>query len=119
MANTKRLPLALCASLAIIIPTPIRANLTDADFLAQSRAAMSKMMNAMDVSPSGDVDADFVSMMVPHHQGAIDMAAAELRFGRNVALRRIAQEIVVTQRDEIVAMRRALVTNNPGAAGNQ
>jgi uncharacterized protein (DUF305 family) len=69
---------------------------------------MSKMMTAMDVQPTGDVDEDFESMMVPHHEGAIDMAISELRFGRNVALRRIAQEIIVTQADEIVAMRRAI-----------
>ncbi len=119
MVNTKLLPLALCTLLATLIPTSIRASLIDADFLAQSRAAMSKMMNAMEVAPSGDVDADFVSMMVPHHQGAIDMAEAELRYGRNIALRRIAQEIVVTQRDEIVAMRRALVIQTSGAAGHQ
>jgi uncharacterized protein (DUF305 family) len=46
--------------------------------------------------------------MVPHHQGAIDMARAELLYGRNVKLRRIAQEIIVTQQQEIAAMRLAL-----------
>jgi uncharacterized protein (DUF305 family) len=44
-------------------------------------------------------------MMVPHHQGAIDMAELELRYGRNPRLERIAQEIVVTQQQEIAAMR--------------
>ena len=48
------------------------------------------------------------AMMIPHHQGAIDMAAAELRYGRNERLRRIAQEIVVDQQQEIAAMRLAL-----------
>jgi uncharacterized protein (DUF305 family) len=62
----------------------------------------------MDIAPSGNVDEDFVAGMVPHHQGAIAMAEAELRFGRNPALRRIAQEIIITQQDEVVAMRRAL-----------
>jgi len=47
-------------------------------------------------------------MMIPHHQGAIDMAQAELRYGRNEQLRRLAQEIIVTQQQEIVAMRLAL-----------
>jgi uncharacterized protein (DUF305 family) len=46
--------------------------------------------------------------MVPHHQGAIDMAIAELRFGRNERLRRMAQEIIVTQQQEIAAMRLAV-----------
>jgi YVTN family beta-propeller protein len=69
---------------------------------------MATMMAAMGVAPSGDVDADFVAMMVPHHQGAIDMARAQLRYGRNEQLRRLAQEIIVTQQQEIAAMRLAL-----------
>ena len=47
-------------------------------------------------------------MMVPHHQGAIDMALAVLRYGHNEQLRRMAQEIIVTQQQEIAAMRLAL-----------
>jgi hypothetical protein len=69
---------------------------------------MTKMMIDMRISPSGDVDTDFVAMMVPHHQGAIEMAQAELRYGRNEPLRRMAQEIIVTQLQEITAMRLAL-----------
>jgi hypothetical protein len=80
----------------------------EAQFLAESRAAMARMMTAMHVEPSGDVDADFVAMMVPHHKGAIDMAQAQLRYGRNEQLRRLAQEIIVTQQDEIAAMRLAV-----------
>ena len=72
---------------------------TEALFMADNKAAMAKMMAAMDVKPSGDVDADFVAMMVPHHRGAIDMAQAELRYGRNEQLRRLAQEIIVTQEE--------------------
>ncbi len=52
--------------------------------------------------------ATFVSMMTPHHQGAIEMAQAELRYGHNELLRRMAQEIIVTQQQEIAAMRLAL-----------
>jgi Domain of unknown function (DUF305) len=77
-------------------------------FLAENDAAMSKMMADMTVKPSGDVDRDFVAMMVPHHQGAIDMAQAVLRYGHNEQLRRLAQEIVVTQQQEIAAMRLAV-----------
>ena len=68
-------------------------------FLRENEAAMQKMMRDMAVAPSGDVDRDFVAMMVPHHQGAIDMAEAVLRFGRNEQLRRLAQEIIVTLGD--------------------
>ena len=67
---------------------------------------MTKMMIDMGIRPSGDVDTDFVAMMVPHHQGAIEMAQAELRYGRNEPLRRMAQEIIVTQRLNIQATTR-------------
>ncbi|MEX3556562.1 MAG: DUF305 domain-containing protein [Burkholderia gladioli] len=85
-------------------------------FLAENDTAMSRMMDDMSIKPSGDVDRDFVAMMVPHHQGAIDMAQAELRYGHNEQLRRIAQEIVVEQQQEIVAMRLALGQPLPPAA---
>jgi uncharacterized protein (DUF305 family) len=77
-------------------------------FLSENDAAMNKMMADMTIKPTGDIDRDFVAMMVPHHQGAIDMAQAELRYGHNEQLRRIAQEIVVTQQQEIPAMRLAV-----------
>jgi uncharacterized protein (DUF305 family) len=62
----------------------LTANVDSADeqFIAESRVVMGKMMTAMEVAPSGDVDADFVAMMIPHHAGAIEMAQAELRAGR-------------------------------------
>jgi uncharacterized protein (DUF305 family) len=69
---------------------------------------MAKMMAAMQAKPSGDADVAFVALMVPHHQGAIDMAQTELRYGRNEQLRRMAQEIIVTQQREIAAMRLAI-----------
>jgi uncharacterized protein (DUF305 family) len=65
--------------------------------LQLDEAAMSRMMTGMDIKPSGDIDRDFAAMMIPHRQGAIDMAVAELRYGRNEQLRRIAQEIVIEQ----------------------
>lgn len=80
----------------------------EAPFLAENDAAMTTMMDGMSVKPTGDVDADFTAMMIPHHQGAIDMAQAELRYGHNEQLRRIAQEIIVEQQQEIAAMRLAL-----------
>jgi len=66
------------------------------------------MMADMTVASTGDVDADFAATMIPHHQGAIEMAQAELRYGRNERLRRIAQEIIVTQQQEIEAMKYAI-----------
>jgi uncharacterized protein (DUF305 family) len=77
-------------------------------FSHENDVAMDKMMSAMTIKPSGDVDKDFAAMMIPHHAGAIDMALAELRHGKNEQLRRIAQEIIVEQQQEIDAMHLAL-----------
>jgi uncharacterized protein (DUF305 family) len=77
-------------------------------FLSENTAAMNRMMTDMTIEPSGDVDRDFVEMMVPHHQGAVDMAQAELKYGHNVQLRRLAQDIVVAQQREIAVMRHAI-----------
>ena len=88
----------------------------DKAFLAENDAAMSKMMRDMAVKPTGDADADFAATMIPHHQGAIDMAVAELHYGRNEQLRRIAQEIIVDQQQEITAMRLALGQKLPPSA---
>ncbi|MFZ1016826.1 MAG: DUF305 domain-containing protein [Candidatus Cybelea sp.] len=84
------------------------ASSADTPFVERVNAAMSKMMAGMASAPTGNADKDFVAWMVPHHQGAIDMAQAELLYGRNVKLRRIAEEIIVTQQQEIAAMRLAI-----------
>jgi uncharacterized protein (DUF305 family) len=83
-------------------------NQPEAPFLSENEIVMTKMMADMAIKPTGDIDHDFVEMMVPHHQGAIDMAQAVLRHGHNEQLRRLAQEIIVTQQQEIAAMRLAL-----------
>ncbi len=93
------------ASLCIL---PGYAGDNERAFLADNSIVMDRMMSDMAAKPSGDVDTDFVNMMEPHHQGAIDMAVLELRYGRNEQLRRIAQEIIVDQQQEISAMRIAL-----------
>jgi uncharacterized protein (DUF305 family) len=80
----------------------------EAPFLSENETAMNKMMVDMTINPTGDVDRDFVTMMVPHHQGAVEVARAELKYGRNEQLRRLAQAIVATQQQEISAMRHAL-----------
>ena len=114
--------LAACSeksqSLADYIAAICAAHFRDASsaempFLTDNVTAMSKMMVDMGITPSDDVDRDFVAMMVPHHQGAIDMAVAELRHGHNEQLRRIAQEIIVDQQQEIQAMRLALGQSLP------
>jgi hypothetical protein len=88
----------------------------EARFLSENVAAMTRMMIGMEIKPSGDVDQDFSAMMIPHHQGAMDMAQAELRHGHNEQLRRIAQEIIIDQQQEIAAMRLALGQPLPPSA---
>ena len=78
-------------------------------FGRESRAAMTTMDAAMmqaDQHMVGDPDRDFVAMMIPHHQGAIDMAKAVILHGRDPALRNIAQEIVAEQAIEIQYMQK-------------
>jgi len=109
-----RLLLAGSVSLATVVAVlPAWADgspslIEERPFIDETNAAMAKMMASMTIKPTGNVDHDFVAMMIPHHQGAIDMAQAELRYGQNQQLLRISQEIVVEQLQEIAAMRIAV-----------
>ena len=85
----------------------------EVSFLAQNSTAMNQMMSGMMVDPTGDIDRDFVAMMSAHHQGAIDMAQTLLRYGHNEMLRRLAQEIIVTQQQEIAMMQLAVGASLP------
>ncbi len=84
------------------------AAVPQSDFAGAMNLAMDRMMNDMHVPPTGDADRDFVAMMIPHHQGAIDMAVAQIQYGTDPQLKRIAQEIIVEQQQEIAAMRLAI-----------
>jgi hypothetical protein len=95
------------AGLAVLAPAHADPS-QEAAFLAENQAAMDKMMAGMNIKPTGDVGHDFTAMMIPHHQGAIDMAQAELEYGQNPQLETIAQEIIVDQMQEIALMRLAL-----------
>ena len=74
---------------------------------------MSTMHGAMHAAElTGKPDVDFARLMIPHHQGAIDMAKVELLYGTDARLRRLAQEIIVTQASEIQVMQRILRESN-------
>jgi len=64
----------------------------------------------MCITPSADADRDFARAMIPHHQGAIEMARLELLHGRDERLRRLAQGIVIEQSQEIELMQ-SIVAN--------
>jgi uncharacterized protein (DUF305 family) len=91
------------------------AKSADSTFASQMMQAMDRMDSGMMAAkPTGDPDRDFAAMMIPHHQGAIDMAKVELIYGRDPVLRRLAQGIIVEQQQEIELMQRRL--NEPSAS---
>jgi len=87
-------------------PTSSFSASTEKTFVQLMDDSMAVMDQGMKDAPmTGDPDHDFAVMMIPHHQGAIDMAKAELLYGKDPVLRRLAQEIIVTQDQEITVMR--------------
>jgi uncharacterized protein (DUF305 family) len=78
--------------------------------------AMEKMHAGMrSIKPSGDNDVDFVKLMLPHHQAAIDMAKIELVYGKDPQMRRLAQEIIADQQSETELMQLWLKQHDPSS----
>jgi uncharacterized protein (DUF305 family) len=87
-------------------------NISEPTFNSEMAAVNGRMHEAMEIAASGDIDRDFVRMMIPHHQGAIDMALLQLKYGRDVRLKRLAQSIIIEQGQEIAYMRTILDTSS-------
>lgn len=68
-------------------------------------AANQTMMAGMNAPMTGNADQDFVAMMIPHHQGAVDMARVELKYGKDARLRRLAHAIIRSQDKQIAEMK--------------
>lgn len=103
----KRLLLLLAATTAVMLAgSALGQNQSVAEqFMQRMDAIMSDMDHSMTEAPmNGNIDHDFAAMMIPHHQGAIEMAKAELLYGKDPVMRRLAQEILVDQQSEIDAM---------------
>jgi uncharacterized protein (DUF305 family) len=77
-------------------------------FYSEMAGVNARMHADMQVAPTGDVDRDFLRMMIPHHQGAIDMARLLLKYGHDEKLKRLAQSLIVEQGQEITYMRTLL-----------
>lgn len=79
------------------------------DFATALHAGMERMMKAMHAAGgSGNPDRDFLAMMIPHHEGAVEMARLVLVHGRDPATRRLAEDIIASQTIEIAAMKQRL-----------
>jgi len=78
---------------------------------------MAKMSRDMNAPMTGDADVDFATMMIPHHQGAIDMAKVELEFGKDSELRKLSEAIITAQESEIAFLKGWLETNGKAADG--
>ena len=108
---TTRLALAVSLAFGLLI-TPVFAQQKSDSTTNQSAdqammAGMTGMNDAMSHAPmTGNPDRDFVAMMEPHHQGAIDMARVELRYGKDPLLRRLATDIVSAQDRELRLMKK-------------
>lgn len=99
-------------------PAPTAAFIasTDKTFGQLMGEAMSVMHKGMHSAPyTGDPDRDFVTMMIPHHQGAIDMAKVLLLYGKDEQLKRLAQEIIADQQNEVQLMQLWLSKHSSGA----
>lgn len=91
---------------AIIVATPAIAFANHATNAKDAFKEVSDgMMHHMAAPLTGDADKDFVMMMIPHHQGAIDMAQIELKYGKDETLRAMAEMIIQAQQKEIQEMK--------------
>jgi uncharacterized protein (DUF305 family) len=110
MARTSRFLLAVAFILGLVAwpkDSHSRGRVSPQDSnWSELMGSMERMHAAMaSIEPSGNRDADFVKLMLPHHQGATDMAKAELLYGDDPQIRRLAQEIITDQESEVQLMR--------------
>jgi uncharacterized protein (DUF305 family) len=86
-------------------------------FAGEMNVGMEKMMSDMHAPGyTGDPDIDFLAMMIPHHEGAVDMARLVLQHGNDPVTRKLAEDIIASQRVEIEGMQRRLGDLRRGAS---
>ena len=97
---------AVLLSAAILVAAAAPMSKAGSQFAREMNAATDRMMDAMHVQFTGDVDRDFAAVMIPHHQGAIDMAQVELKYGKDPELRAMAEQIIKAQEEEIATLKK-------------
>ncbi len=101
--------------LALLLAVPA-ARAEDAHHASHAKdiyaPAMERMHKDMMITPTGDTDADFVRGMIPHHQGAIDMAKIVLEHGKDPEIRKLAEDVIAAQEKEIAQMKAWLEKHN-------
>lgn len=100
------------------VPGPSKSDPAFARFAAEMGIGMEKMMNDMHAAGyTGNADIDFLAMMIPHHEGAVEMARLVLIHGRDPLTRKLGEEIIASQVVEIEGMKRrlAILRANPEA----
>jgi uncharacterized protein (DUF305 family) len=112
---------AIFTETRITAPTPEFTASTDRTFdqlIGEAMSVMHKDMHSAEYT--GEPDHDFVTMMIPHHQGAIDMAKALLLYGKDEQLKRLALEIIADQQNEVQLMQLWLTKHHPaGSVANR
>jgi uncharacterized protein (DUF305 family) len=119
--KTFAITFALLSMLTSTLSAPARQSSAPGSGQQENRAAwpdlqlgIEKMHTGMQsIRPSGDNDVDFVKLMMPHHQAAIDMAKTELLYGKDPQMRRLAQEIITDQQSETELMHLWLKRQSP------
>lgn len=87
---------------------PMQMDPAETKYMQDMDAKMKTMDTGMAAPMTGSVDRDFATMMIPHHQGAVDMAQGELSYGKDPAMRKLARQIIAAQKTEIALMQRWL-----------
>jgi uncharacterized protein (DUF305 family) len=103
--------LLIAAVLGFLMLPLMNARAAETGSTAAYMKAMDTMMQNMKVTYIGDADIDFVKSMIPHHQGAIDMASVELEFGKDPEILKLAGDIAKAQHTEIAIMKEWLAEN--------
>lgn len=79
-------------------------------FIKDMNTTMTKMLKNMEaIKHTGNPDIDFIAMMIPHHEAAIEMARHALIYGKDPLVRKLAEDIIATQQIEIETMKSRLL----------